>query len=105
MEQAIVSAVIHDTSEAKVTVAGVPDQPGIAGRAVPRASPTRDVNVDMIVQNMSERRHDRHLLHRARTTTSTRPIEVRRRSPREIGADGRHRPTPTSPRSAWSAPA
>src|SRR3954447_19826744 len=29
MEQAIVSAVVHDTSEAKITVAGVPDQPGI----------------------------------------------------------------------------
>ena len=40
MEQAIVSAVVHDTSEAKVTVTGVPDRPGIAGRAVPRASPT-----------------------------------------------------------------
>ena len=31
MEQAIVSAVTHDTSEAKITVAGVPDRPGIAG--------------------------------------------------------------------------
>src|SRR5437870_7343960 len=30
MEQAIVSAVVHDTSEAKVTIAGVPDRPGIA---------------------------------------------------------------------------
>jgi aspartate kinase len=32
MEQAIVSAVTHDTSEAKITVAGVPDRPGVAAR-------------------------------------------------------------------------
>ena len=40
MEQAIVSAVVHDTSEAKVTLAGVPDKPGIAARVF-RAPPMR----------------------------------------------------------------
>ena len=54
MEQAIVSAVVHDTSEAKVTVSGVPDQPGIAARLF-RLLADRDVNVDMIVQNVSDR--------------------------------------------------
>ena len=54
MEQAIVSAVVHDTSEAKVTVSGVPDQPGIAARLF-RLLADRKVNVDMIVQNISER--------------------------------------------------
>ncbi|MGV3758501.1 MAG: aspartate kinase [Actinomycetota bacterium] len=53
MEQAIVSAVVHDTSEAKVTVAGVPDQPGIAARLF-RLLADREVNVDMIVQNTSD---------------------------------------------------
>ncbi len=53
MEQAIVSAVVDDTSEAKVTIAGVPDRPGIAARVF-RALADRDVNVDMIVQNTSE---------------------------------------------------
>ncbi len=53
MEQAIVSAVVHDTSEAKVTVSGVPDQPGIAARLF-RQLADRDVNVDMIVQNTSD---------------------------------------------------
>jgi aspartate kinase len=52
MEQAIISAVTHDTSEAKVTVAGVPDKPGVAARLF-RALAERDVNVDMIVQNVS----------------------------------------------------
>ncbi len=53
MEHAIVSAVTHDTSEAKVTVLGVPDQPGIAAKLF-RALADRSVNVDMIVQNTSE---------------------------------------------------
>jgi aspartate kinase len=53
MEQAIVSAVTHDTSEAKVTVSGVPDQPGIAARLFRQLADV-DVNVDMIVQNVSD---------------------------------------------------
>ena len=53
MEQAIVSAVVHDSSEAKVTVSGVPDQPGIAAKLFRRLA-DRDVNVDMIVQNVSD---------------------------------------------------
>ena len=53
MEQAIVSAVTHDTSETKMTISGVPDKPGIAA-VVFRALSDVDVNVDMIVQNTSE---------------------------------------------------
>lgn len=52
MEEAIVSSITHDTSEAKVTVAGVPDKPGIAARLF-RELAERSVNVDMIVQNIS----------------------------------------------------
>jgi aspartate kinase len=53
MEQAIVSAVTHDVSEAKVTVSGVPDHPGIAARLFRQLAEV-DVNVDMIVQNVSD---------------------------------------------------
>tara|TARA_B100001123_G_scaffold420158_1_gene526206 strand:- start:1154 stop:2371 length:1218 start_codon:yes stop_codon:yes gene_type:complete len=52
MEQAIVSAVTHDASEAKMTIAGVPDRPGVAGTLF-RALADHDVNVDLIVQNVS----------------------------------------------------
>jgi aspartate kinase len=52
MEQAIISAVTHDTSEAKVTIEQVPDQPGVAGKVF-RALADESVNVDMIVQNVS----------------------------------------------------
>lgn len=53
MEQAIISAVTHDVDEAKLTLAGVPDRPGIAGRVF-RALADEGINVDMIVQNTSE---------------------------------------------------
>ncbi len=52
MEQAVVTAVTHDTSEAKITVTGVPDRPGLAARLF-RTLADRSVNVDMIVQNTS----------------------------------------------------
>jgi aspartate kinase len=50
MEQAIISAVVHDASEAKVTVTRLPDTPGVAA-ALFRSLADRNVNVDMIVQN------------------------------------------------------
>src|SRR4051794_20402443 len=56
MEQAIVSAVTHDTGEAKVTVTGVPDRPGIAARLF-RSLADKHVNLDMIVQNVSVHGH------------------------------------------------
>lgn len=54
MEQAIISAVTHDTSEAKVTILAVPDRPGIAAKVF-RTLADQGVNVDMIVQNTSVR--------------------------------------------------
>lgn len=54
MEQAIVSAVVYDASEAKMTITGVPDRAGVAA-TVFRALADLDVNVDLIVQNVSER--------------------------------------------------
>jgi aspartate kinase len=53
MEQAIISGVTHDTSEAKVTVRDVPDRPGVAADVFGRLADAH-VNVDMIIQNVSE---------------------------------------------------
>ncbi|MDA8116772.1 MAG: aspartate kinase [Actinomycetota bacterium] len=52
MEQAVVSAISHDTGEVKVTITGVPDRPGVAARVF-REVANRGINVDMIVQNTS----------------------------------------------------
>jgi aspartate kinase len=51
VEQAIISGVAHDRSEAKVTVVGVPDQPGQA--SILRTVANAEINIDMVVQNVS----------------------------------------------------
>ena len=53
MEQAMVSGVVSDASEAKITLTNLPDQPGVAAQLF-RSLSDRQVNVDMIVQNVSE---------------------------------------------------
>jgi aspartate kinase len=52
MEQAIISGVAHDRSEAKITVVGVPDKVGEAARIF-RVIAAAGINIDMIVQNVS----------------------------------------------------
>jgi aspartate kinase len=52
MEQAIISGVAHDRSEAKITIVGVPDKVGFAARIL-RALGDAQINIDMIVQNVS----------------------------------------------------
>ena len=52
MEQAIISGIAHDKSEAKITIVGVPDRTGVAARIF-QAIADNDINIDMIVQNVS----------------------------------------------------
>lgn len=53
MEDPILTGVAHDRSEAKVTVVGIPDIPGYAARVF-RALADADVNIDMVLQNVSK---------------------------------------------------
>jgi aspartate kinase len=53
MEQAIISGVAHDTGEGKLVIRKVPDKPGVAARVF-QALADANVNIDMIVQNVSE---------------------------------------------------
>jgi aspartate kinase len=50
MEQPLITAVTHSTAEARVTLVGVPDEPGAAARIF-EALAQANINVDMIVQN------------------------------------------------------
>ena len=52
VEQAIISGVAHDRSEAKITIVGVPDRVGEAARIFEAVAAT-EINIDMIVQNVS----------------------------------------------------
>jgi aspartate kinase len=51
-EQAIITGVAHDRSEGKITVHGVPDRPGEAAQIF-RVLADAEINIDMIVQNVS----------------------------------------------------
>ncbi len=53
MERAIISGITHDVSEAKITILGVPDRPGVAA-AVFKTLADANINVDMIIQNVSQ---------------------------------------------------
>ena len=52
MEQAVISGIAHDKSEAKITIVGVPDRTGVAARIF-QSIADADINIDMIVQNVS----------------------------------------------------
>ena len=56
LEKAIVSGVAHDSGEAKATILGVPDRPGVAGRVF-RPLADAGIHIDMIVQNVSAEGH------------------------------------------------
>src|SRR6187402_1942398 len=57
MERPLVTAVTHSRSEARITLTGIPDQPGVAGRVL-TALADANVNVDMIIQNEPDVRAD-----------------------------------------------
>jgi aspartate kinase len=52
VEQAMITGVAHDRSEAKITIVGVPDEPGVAARIFETVA-SAESNIDMIVQNIS----------------------------------------------------
>lgn len=53
VEEAVLTGVAHDRSEAKITVLGLPDEPGYAGKLF-RALADAEINIDMVVQNVSK---------------------------------------------------
>ncbi|GAA4481529.1 aspartate kinase [Rhodococcus olei] len=53
VEEAILTGVAHDRSEAKVTVVGLPDVPGYAAKVF-RAVAEAEINIDMVLQNISK---------------------------------------------------
>ncbi len=86
MEQALISGVTHDLSEAKVTVYGVPDRPGVAATLF-GAVADEGVNVDMIVQNVSrDERTD--VSFTAPKDDLARLSEILERAGKEIDAEG-----------------
>jgi aspartate kinase len=56
VEDAIITGVAHDRSEAKVTIVGVPDTPGMAAKIF-RTVADAEINIDMVLQNISREGH------------------------------------------------
>ena len=54
MEDVVIRGVAVDKNQAKVTIAGVPDKPGIAARVFKTVADA-NINIDVIVQNVSEK--------------------------------------------------
>src|SRR5699024_11981751 len=52
MEEAVLTGVATDKTEAKVTVLGIPDKPGEAAKVF-RAVADAEINIDMVLQNVS----------------------------------------------------
>ena len=52
LEQALITGVAHERDEAKITIVGVPDEPGIAAQIFGTVA-NAEINIDMIVQNVS----------------------------------------------------
>ena len=53
VEEAILTGVAHDLSESKITVVGIPDQPGFAA-SVFRTIADAEIDIDMVLQNLSD---------------------------------------------------
>ena len=85
MEDVLVSGVTSDSNEAKITLLGVPDQPGLAARVF---GPIADANivVDMIIQNASAAERTTDLTFTVPKADFAQAMDLVRRLQREIGA-------------------
>lgn len=86
MEQTVITGVAHDTSEAKVTVHGVPDQPGVAAKLFGELA-EHEIDVDMIVQNVSTAGHT-DISFTVSELNADRAEQAAKRVLAELGAEG-----------------
>ena len=86
MENVVVSGVAYDKNQTKVTVTGVPDKPGVAGKIFTEIA-NNNVVVDMIIQNIGEGGLT-DLSFTVPRTDSKKIMEVMKNVVSEIGAKG-----------------
>lgn len=84
MEQVVVSGVTYDKNQAKITITGVPDQPGIAARLF-GAIAEAGILVDMILQNVSQEGMT-DISFTVPKGDAKKAVEIARKIAREIGA-------------------
>ena len=84
MEQVVVSGVTYDKKQAKITMTGVPDMPGIAARLFGSVSGA-NILVDMILQNVSQEGLT-DISYTVPKSDSKKAFEISKRMAKEIGA-------------------
>jgi aspartate kinase len=87
MEKVMVSSVAYDKNQAKVTITGVPDTPGIAGRLF-GAVAEQNINVDMIVQNVSTDGRATDISFTVPRTESRKALKLAKEMAHGLGARG-----------------
>ncbi len=87
MEKVVVSGVAYDKNQAKITVMGVPDKPGIAARLFKRIADA-DIVVDMIVQNVSSDSKATDISFTVPKTDNKKALKMTEDMAKELGAKG-----------------
>lgn len=87
MEKVVVSGIAHDVNQAKITILGVPDKPGIAARLFKEIAEANIV-VDMIVQNVSSDGKSTDISFTVPKTDSKKALKITEDIAKELGARG-----------------
>ncbi|MBZ0157232.1 MAG: aspartate kinase [Alphaproteobacteria bacterium] len=87
MEKVVVSGVAYDKNQAKITVTGVPDKPGIAAKMF-KGIADASIIVDMIVQNVSSDGRFADISFTVPRTDSKKALQLTEEIARELGATG-----------------
>lgn len=86
MEKVVVSGIAHDKNQAKITIVGVPDKPGIAAKLF-RAIADANIVVDMIVQNISSDGKATDISFTVPKTDAKKALEITENLCKELNAD------------------
>ena len=87
MEKVVITGITHDKNQTRITLRGVPDRPGIAGRIF-NAIAKANINVDMIVQNISSDDNATDLSFTVSKAEAERAFEITQKISGELGSKG-----------------
>lgn len=87
MEKVVVSGVAYDKNQAKITVRGVPDKPGVAAKLF-KTIADANIIVDMIVQNVSSDGKEADISFTLPKTDSKKALKLTEEIAGELGAKG-----------------
>ncbi|MEW6600080.1 MAG: aspartate kinase [Nitrospirota bacterium] len=87
MEKVVITGITHDKNQTRITLRGVPDRPGIAGRIF-NAIAKANINVDMIVQNVSSENNATDLSFTVSKAEADRAFEITQKMTKDLGSIG-----------------